>query len=61
MSDKKKLSDEDQARVDQFLRSGVNETERKPFRPLLLLAVIVAVLTFLSLLSLFIASTKGVV
>lgn len=61
MSEKKKLSDEDQARVDQFLHSGVNETERKPFRPLLLLGVIVVVLTLLSLLSLFIASTKGVV
>ncbi|MFI2811869.1 MULTISPECIES: DUF3094 family protein [Microbulbifer] len=61
MNDKKKLSDEDQARVDRFLHSGVNETERKPFRPLLLLGVIVGVLTLLSLLSLFIASTKGVV
>ena len=67
MSDKpdehpeKKLSDEDQARVDKYLRSGANKVERKPFRPLLLLLVIVGVLTLLSLLSIFIARTKGVV
>ncbi|MFV8780987.1 DUF3094 family protein [Microbulbifer sp. SA54] len=57
----KKLSAEDQARVDQYLQSGHNDVERKPFRPLMLLAVIVGVLTALSLLSLFIARTKGVV
>ncbi|WP_193165586.1 DUF3094 family protein [Microbulbifer hainanensis] len=58
---RKKLSAEDQAKVDKYLRSGVNRVERRPFRPLLLLFVIVAVLTLLSLLSLFIARTKGVV
>ncbi|WP_226664563.1 DUF3094 family protein [Microbulbifer aggregans] len=57
----KKLSDQDQARVDQYLQSGHNDVERKPFRPFLLLAVIVGVLTALSLLSLLIARTKGVV
>lgn len=57
----KKLSAEDQARVDEYLQRGVNKVERKPFRPLLLLLVIVGVLTLLSLLSIFIARTKGVV
>ena len=57
----KKLSDEDQAKVDSYLQRGVNRVERKPFRPLLLLAVIVGVLTVLSVLSIFIARTKGVV
>ena len=57
----KKLSDEDQAKVDNYLQRGVNRVERKPFRPFLLLAVIVAVLTVLSLLSIFIARTKGIV
>ncbi|GAA5445912.1 hypothetical protein Misp06_04119 [Microbulbifer sp. NBRC 101763] len=63
MSDtpQKKLSAEDQARVDQYLQSGVNQVERKPFRPWLLLLVVVVVLTLLSLLSVFIAQTKGVV
>ena len=57
----KKLSDEDQAKVDRYLKSGHNDVERKPFRPFLLLAIILAVLTLLSLLSLVIARTKGVV
>ncbi|WP_460803899.1 DUF3094 family protein [Microbulbifer agarilyticus] len=57
----KKLSDEDQAKVDRYLARGYNRVERKPFRPLLLLGIILIVLTLLSLLSLFIAGTKGVV
>ncbi|WP_231758696.1 DUF3094 family protein [Microbulbifer elongatus] len=57
----KKLSDEDQAKVDRYLKSGHNDVERKPFRPFLLLGIILVVLTVLSLLSLFIARTKGVV
>ena len=56
-----KLSDEDQAKVDNYLHRGVNRVERKPFRPFLLLAVIVGVLTVLSVLSILIARTKGVV
>ncbi|GAB2893424.1 DUF3094 family protein [Microbulbifer echini] len=63
MSDlpQKKLSEADQARVDQYLKSGVNQVQRKPFRPLLLLLLLVILLTLLSLLSVFIAQTKGVV
>ncbi|MFC6634268.1 DUF3094 family protein [Microbulbifer taiwanensis] len=56
-----KLSDGDQAKVDKYLHSSVNWVERKPFRPLLLLLVIVGVLTLLSLVSIFIVRTKGVV
>ncbi|BBM00912.1 DUF3094 family protein [Microbulbifer sp. GL-2] len=63
MSDipQKKLSEEDQARVDHYLQSGVNKVERKPFRPWLLLLVVVVALTMLSLVSVYIAKTKGVV
>lgn len=56
----KKLSDEDQAKVDQYLQEGANKIARKPFRPWLLLMVIVTVLSVLSLLSLLIARTKFV-
>lgn len=28
-----RLSPEDQARVDEYLRTGYNDVERKPFRP----------------------------
>ena len=45
------LSEEDQARVDHFIRTGVNATEKKPFRPILLLVLLIAVGTGFSLLS----------
>ena len=56
-----KLSPEDQARVDKVIGRGVYATERKPFRPWLLLLVIVGVLTLLSGLSLLIAWQHGVI
>ncbi len=55
------LSQADQARVDEVLARGVNAVERKPFRPWLLLGVIVLLLTSLSGLSYFIALSQGVV
>ena len=45
------LTTEDQARVDQYLNRPTHKVERKPFRPWLLLGIIVIVLTFLSILS----------
>ncbi len=44
-----RLSPEDQARVDQVTRSGYNETERKPFRPWLLLLTLWTVVSALGL------------
>lgn len=58
---KTRLSPEDQARVDAVTRRGVNSIERKPFRPWLLLGVILLVLTLLSGLSFVIAYFQGVV
>ncbi|GMG85770.1 DUF3094 family protein [Biformimicrobium ophioploci] len=55
------LSGEDQARVDAYISRGVHSVDRKPFRPWMLMGVIVVVLTALSFLSLVIARTKGVV
>ena len=47
----KKLSDSDQAKVDDFLERGVNSVERKPFRPLRLIFLLMAVVAGFSLLS----------
>jgi hypothetical protein len=55
-----RLHPEDQARVDGFLSRGVNSVRRKPFRPFLLLLILLGVVTSLSLLSLFLARTAGV-
>ncbi len=61
MSYTPRLSPEDQQKVDRFLHSGVNATERKPFRLWRLLGVIWLVLVAMSLASYWIALQHGVV
>ena len=50
-----KLYPEDQARVDQYLKEGYNDVERKPFRPLRLLGILALIVTAFSVLSVGIA------
>jgi len=59
-SEPQKLSQVDQARVDGFLARGVNATERRPFRPLLLIIILMAVVAGFSLLSQGVARWSGV-
>ena len=54
------LSKEDQARVDRFISTGVNATEKKPFRPILLILLLIVVVTGFSLLSQILARMAGV-
>ena len=54
------LPPEDQARVDRFVSTGVNATDKKPFRPILLVILVVSVVTGFSLLSQLLAKTAGV-
>ena len=49
-----------QAKVDEFVSSGINSVERKPFRPFRLLLVLVVVVSSLSALSLLLARVSGV-
>ena len=46
-----RLNPEDQRRVDEYLRAPQHQVERKPFRPWLLLALVVGVTIGLGLLS----------
>ena len=55
-----RLHPEDQARVDEFIRRGVNSVERKPFRPLRLLIILIAIVLGLSIFSQFLARWAGV-
>lgn len=55
-----KLSEVDQARVDGFLERGVNASERRPFRPLMLIFLLMAVVAGFSLLSQGIARWSGI-
>ncbi|WP_422462380.1 DUF3094 family protein [Endozoicomonas sp. ALB115] len=47
----KRLYPEDQQRVDQYLKEGVNEVERSPFKPLRLMAWLTIVIVVLGVLS----------
>ena len=58
--DAKKLSDADQAKVDAFLKRGVNSVERKPFKPLFLIFLLMVVVAAFSLLSQGIAQWAGI-
>jgi len=55
-----RLHPEDQARVDEFIKRGVNSVERKPFRPLRLLLILVAIVMTLSIFSQFLARWAGI-
>ena len=54
------LYPEDQQKVDEFINRGVNSVERKPFKPLRLVFLLIAVVTLLSIFSQFLARWAGV-
>lgn len=54
------LSDEDQARVDRVVSTGVNSTDRKPFRPILLIILLITTVTGLSIMSQLLVSWSGI-
>lgn len=60
MSNDNRLYPEDQEKVDKFLSEGVNSVERKPFRPLRLLVILLIIVTSLSFLSLTLTRCAGI-
>jgi hypothetical protein len=54
------LYPEDQEKVDGFLQRGVNSVERKPFRPMRLMIMLIVVVMGLSILSQFLARWAGI-
>ena len=54
------LSDEDQARVDHVVSTGVNSTDRKPFKPVLLIVLLITTVTGLSIMSQLLVSWSGI-
>lgn len=58
--DQPRLYPEDQAKVDAFISTGVNSVERKPFKPLRLIVLLVVSVTAFSLLSQVIARWAGI-
>ena len=59
-NNERRLYPEDQAKVDTFLKSGVNSVERKPFRPIIMILLLIAVVTGFSLLSQGISLWAGI-
>jgi len=54
------LYPEDQKKVDEFITRGVNSVERKPFKPVRMMILLLLVVTGLSILSQFLARFAGV-
>ncbi len=54
------LYPEDQQKVDEFLKRGVNSVERKPFRPGRLLIMLIVVVAGLSVFSQWLARWAGI-
>ena len=53
------LYPEDQKKVDEFTSTGINSVERKPFRPMLMMGLLIVVVTGLSAISLLLARYAG--
>lgn len=60
MNNERKLYPEDQERVDQYLKSGYNDTPRKPFKPMRLLMMLIVVVTAFSVFAIFLARSSGI-
>jgi hypothetical protein len=59
MSEQENLSKEDMKRVKNYLNSGFNVTDRKPFRGLVLLGIIWSVVAILGGISWYIGQHAG--
>lgn len=57
---KNSLYPEDQQKVDEFIRRGINSVDRKPFRPGRLLIMLIVVVTLLSVLSQLLVHWAGI-
>lgn len=58
--EQKQLSDEDMARVREYLSSPIHTVERKPFRPLLMMIMLIVVMSTFSIISILIARLNGI-
>jgi hypothetical protein len=61
MINRPQLNDDDLARVDKYLSRPNHQIDRKPFRPWMLLGIILIVMTALSVFSYILAYFHGVV
>lgn len=55
-----RLKPEDQKRVDEFVSRGINSVERKPFKPMRMMLLLIGVVLVLSVFSQLLARWAGV-
>ncbi|MAT93917.1 MAG: hypothetical protein CME59_15095 [Halioglobus sp.] len=55
-----RLNPEDQKKVDEFISSGINSVERKPFKPMRMILLLIGVVMVLSIFSQLLARWAGV-
>jgi hypothetical protein len=60
MNKKPQLTEEDQARVNEYLSSGFNRTEKKPYSWKTLLIILFVVVSALGFFSLWLADFAGI-
>lgn len=59
MGKKRQLNAEDQARVDEYLNSGFNKTEKKPYHPWILLLILFVVVSVMGFFAIWFADYMG--
>jgi len=55
-----RLYPDDQKKVDEFVSRGINSVDRKPFKPIRMMLLLILVVTGLSVLSQFLARFAGI-
>jgi len=60
MKKKRQLSEEDQDRVNQYLSSGFNRTEKKPYHPWILLFILFIVVSGMGYFAIWFTKYMGI-
>lgn len=60
MKKKPQISDEDQALVNEYLSTGYNKTEKKPYHPWILLLILFVVVSAMGFFAIWLADFMGI-
>ena len=60
MRKNQQLSEEDQSRVDEYLNSGFNKTDKKPYKPWTLLFILFIVVSAMGFVAIWLGKFMGV-
>jgi hypothetical protein len=60
MRKKPQLTEQDQARVDEYLSSGFNKTEKKPYHPWILLLILFVIVSGMGFFAIWFTGFVGI-